>query len=96
MNKPERHIGHIKFFREPSGYGFITRTNTDDLFSYHSQWVEDDVPQRGEPVSFIIDRGRDSRPVAGSRNCGKSHRLRTRTRPPKSCILVYPLIEARN
>jgi cold shock CspA family protein len=58
-------LGVIKFWNDEKAYGFIVPDDGGaDLFAHISQVSNDcDDPQKGDRVSYIVDKGKDGRPV---------------------------------
>ena len=50
--------GTIRFFNEQRGFGFITRTEGDDLFVHISNVVGGVILSEGQTVSFEVGQGR--------------------------------------
>jgi cold shock CspA family protein len=66
MTDMDKLFGVVKFWNVDRCYGFIVPDGGGaDLFAHISQVSNDcDDPQKGDRVSFIIDKGRDGRPCA--------------------------------
>jgi len=57
----EREIGHVKWFNEKKGFGFIVRTSGEDIFVHYK---DIDVNGSGfktlhenDRVSYLLDKG---------------------------------------
>ena len=55
----DRETGHVKWFNEKKGFGFILNENGDDIFVHYKdiQGVGFKTLQEKEQVSFKLDKG---------------------------------------
>jgi cold shock protein len=55
----DREIGHVKWFNEKKGFGFIINQAGEDVFIHYKdiQGVGFKTLQEKEEVSFLLDRG---------------------------------------
>ena len=55
----ERETGHVKWFNEKKGFGFIINQAGEDIFVHYKdiQGVGFKTLQEKEPVSFLADKG---------------------------------------
>ena len=57
--------GAIKWFDSQKGFGFIVRDDgKPDLFCHIRQVAQENLPNQGDRVFFIEDKGTDGRPCA--------------------------------
>lgn len=60
----EGELGHVKFYDDAKGYGFISREGKADVFAHFSD-IENNAEMRGleigEEVSFVVREGREGR-----------------------------------
>ncbi|MGL5742705.1 MAG: cold-shock protein [Legionella sp.] len=54
-----RETGHVKWFNEKKGFGFIINENGDDIFVHYKdiQGVGFKTLNDNDPVSFVLDKG---------------------------------------
>ncbi len=52
-------LGHVKWFNDAKGYGFISRTDGPDVFVHHTAIQSDGFRtlKEGQPVEFDIKNG---------------------------------------
>jgi cold shock CspA family protein len=62
--KPTRLHGSVARWIEPRGFGFVAADDGREFFAHISQIVSGDPLRVGWRVSFLIDKGRDGRPIA--------------------------------
>jgi len=55
----QREIGHVKWFNEKKGFGFIVNKNGDDIFVHYKdiQGTGFKTLHENDSVSYIIDSG---------------------------------------
>jgi CspA family cold shock protein len=56
---PERQVGHVKWFNEKKGFGFIINENGDDIFVHYKdiQGVGFKTLNENDAVSYLTDQG---------------------------------------
>jgi cold shock protein len=60
----QRSSGTVKMWNDQRGFGFLKVDGGDDTFCHISQVVDGEALHAGPRVSFLIDKGRDGRPIA--------------------------------
>ena len=55
----EREVGHVKWFNEKKGFGFIINQHGDDIFVHYKdiQGVGFKTLHENDAVSFVLDNG---------------------------------------
>ncbi len=56
---PERQVGHVKWFNEKKGFGFIVNEHGDDIFVHYKdiQGVGFKTLNENDSVSYLTDQG---------------------------------------
>lgn len=55
----QREIGHVKWFNEKKGFGFIVNENGDDIFVHYKdiQGVGFKTLHENDSVTYVLDKG---------------------------------------
>ena len=55
----QREVGHVKWFNEKKGFGFIVNAQGDDIFVHYKdiQGTGFKTLQEDEQVSYVVDKG---------------------------------------
>ncbi|CAM2786591.1 cold-shock protein [Legionella worsleiensis] len=55
----QRETGHVKWFNEKKGFGFIINQQGDDIFVHYKdiQGVGFKTLHENDPVTFVLDKG---------------------------------------